>query len=197
MLAMYSADATHMHRLHHAKDGWEYSSGEWVQIAGEPRGIWQNAPCLPANWVLMNQWFGVLHVPRDGWCHWCIARRLVLWKRGRQWWPSGLNTGGRADTAGCALNTSLTYQMLKAVATGLLATQLHTMEIIVWRAGNSLPHLIPVTLAGYGQGGHRLAVGSTRRDVTVRKQMSMALDCHFWRIWQNPKLGGTAIFDFC
>lgn len=20
----------------------------------------------------MNHWFGMLHVPRDGWCHWCI-----------------------------------------------------------------------------------------------------------------------------
>lgn len=63
---------TYMYRLHSANDGWEYSSGEWVQIVEEPRGIWQGAPCLPANWVLMNHWFGMLHVPCDGWCHWCI-----------------------------------------------------------------------------------------------------------------------------
>lgn len=63
---------THMCRLYSAKDSWEYSSREWVQIAAEPRGIWRGAPCLPANWVLMNHWFGMLHVPCDGWCHWCI-----------------------------------------------------------------------------------------------------------------------------
>lgn len=72
VLVPYSTDATHMHRLYIAKDRWEYSSREWVQIAVEPRGIWQDAPCLPANWVLMNHWFGMLHVPCDGWCHWCI-----------------------------------------------------------------------------------------------------------------------------
>lgn len=45
-------------------------------------------------------------------------------------------------------------------------------------------------------GGHRLAVGSTRRDVTVRKQMSMAAKTGIFegKIWQNPKLGGTTIF---
>lgn len=61
-----------MYRLYSAKDSWEYSIRERVQIALEPWGIWQGAPCLPANWVLMNHWFGMLHVPRDGWCHWCI-----------------------------------------------------------------------------------------------------------------------------
>lgn len=40
--------------------------------------------------------------------------------------------GREADTAGYTLNTSLTHQMLQAVAQGLFATQLHTMEIIVW-----------------------------------------------------------------
>lgn len=39
--------------------------------------------------------------------------------------------GRQADTAGSTLNTSLTHQMLQAMAEGLLATQLHTMEIIV------------------------------------------------------------------
>lgn len=39
--------------------------------------------------------------------------------------------GRQADTAGYTLNTSLTHQMLQAMAQGLLATELHTMEIIV------------------------------------------------------------------
>lgn len=38
--------------------------------------------------------------------------------------------GRQADTAGYALNTSLSHQMLQAMAQGLLATQLRTMEII-------------------------------------------------------------------
>lgn len=64
----------------------------WAQIAAEPRGIWRGAPCLPANWVLMNHWFGVLHVPRDGlvslmhW--WCPVpregKRAVTAERGRR-----------------------------------------------------------------------------------------------------------------
>ena len=54
------------------EDSWGYSWREWVQIVVKPRGIWQGAPCLPAYWVLMNHWFGMLHVPCDGWCHWCI-----------------------------------------------------------------------------------------------------------------------------
>lgn len=72
VLVLYSTDATHMYRLYSVKDSWEYSSRDWVQIVVEPGGIWQGAPCLPANWVLMNHWFGMLHVPCDGWCHWCI-----------------------------------------------------------------------------------------------------------------------------
>lgn len=72
VLLLYTTDTAHMYTLYSAKDSWEYSIGEWVQIAGEPRGIWQGSPCLPANWVLMNHWFGMLHVPCDGWCHWCI-----------------------------------------------------------------------------------------------------------------------------
>lgn len=39
--------------------------------------------------------------------------------------------GRQADTAGYTPNTSLTHQMLQAMAQGLLAAQLHTMEIIV------------------------------------------------------------------
>lgn len=37
----------------------------------------------------------------------------------------------QADTAGFTLNTSLHHQMLQVKAQRLLATQLHTMEIIV------------------------------------------------------------------
>lgn len=39
--------------------------------------------------------------------------------------------GRQADTAGYTENIPLTHQMLRAVAQGLLTTQLHTMEIIV------------------------------------------------------------------
>lgn len=39
--------------------------------------------------------------------------------------------GRRVDTAAFTLNTPLTHQMLQAKTQGLLATQLHTMEIIV------------------------------------------------------------------
>lgn len=84
--------------------------------------------------------------------------------------------GRQADTAGFTLNTSLTHQMLQAKAQGLLVTQLHTMEIIVWRAGNSLPHLIPVTLSiVVGSPPHcQLGSVSAIRDNTVRKHFNGA-----------------------
>ncbi len=81
----------------------------------------------------------------------------------------------QADIAGFTLNTwTLTHQMLQAKAQGLLVTQLHTMEIIVWRAGNSLPHLIPVTLSiVVGSLPHcQLSRVSAIRDVTVRNTWS-------------------------
>lgn len=74
---------------------------------------------------------------------------------------------------------SLTHQMLQATAQGLLAAQLHTMEIIVWWPGNLLPHLIPVILAivlgatasssaqqGQSERGHNYE-GTPRVDVWV------------------------------
>lgn len=47
-LLLYSTDASHMY-LCAVPTTVDYSGGEWVQIATEPRGIWQGAPCLPAN----------------------------------------------------------------------------------------------------------------------------------------------------
>lgn len=64
-LVLYTIDLTHKYRRCGVGDSWEYSSGEWVQTAIELQDIWQAAPCLPANWVLMNHWFGMLHVPCD------------------------------------------------------------------------------------------------------------------------------------
>lgn len=134
------APAQHTCTMYSAKDGWEYSSGEWVQIAVEPEGIWQHAPRLPANWVLMNHWFGMLHVPADGWCHWCIEDARSSGRDGWTW---------EADPTLLPASHWTLHSLTRCYRPwrrGLLAKRLHTMEIIVWWAGNSLPHLIPVTL---------------------------------------------------
>lgn len=73
-------------------------------------------------------------------------------------WVVAAEHGRQDDTADLTPNTSLIHQMLQTKAKGLLPSHNHTMEIIVLWAGNSPPHLIPVTLSVLV--GHCLTVNS-------------------------------------
>lgn len=119
--------------------------GRWggMQTVVEPSGIWRVAPCLPANWVLMNHWFGVLHAPCDGWCHWCIedarfAGSEAIGDGGEGQWLTRTRTG-RTPPA-----SRRTLRSLSRCYTPPHRAHCAVEAIVQW-AGNSLPHLTPIT----------------------------------------------------
>lgn len=97
--------------LQHRRDGQLKGQSSNLEASGRA------PPRLPANWVLMNHRFGLLHVPGDGWRRWLHWRSPLLWKWSGQ---RGLLWLNRGDTAGLKLSASITHQMFRTEARGSL-----------------------------------------------------------------------------